>query len=179
MEADILLESRRIDELATDEHNFEIGTTHAVRSTLLLNPKPLRPTISSTAFASQSVLSAGAKNSGNSANDCSGPSNLRTVVITDQFCRLVDAHRNNCKHWLRKQWGGHRKKDSCTMVLLCSPVLNKLSITSSSASLSCSSILSASDMSRGYANALSATPSGNDIKHWISTVLTQQNMKTH
>ena len=84
MEADILLESRRIDELVTEECNFDSGTAHALRCLSSLNAKPLRLTTSSTAFIKHNVPSAGAKNSGKTANDCSGLSNLRCGEATRQ-----------------------------------------------------------------------------------------------
>ena len=78
VEADTLSESFRIDELVTEERNFDSRAAHALRSTSM-SPKPLRLSTSSTTFARHRVPSAGAKNSGDTANDCSGPSKLRTV----------------------------------------------------------------------------------------------------
>ena len=79
MEADILLESRRIDEVITEERNFDSGAAHVLRCPSSLNLKSLRLITSSTTFTNHSVPSAGAKNAGRTANDCSGPSNLRVV----------------------------------------------------------------------------------------------------
>ena len=73
MEADIHLESRRIDELVAEELNFASGAAQRLRLSLSSNLKPLLQSTSSTAFAKDSVPSAGAKNSGKSTNDCSGP----------------------------------------------------------------------------------------------------------
>ena len=75
MEADIHLESRRIDELVAEELNFASGAAQCLRCNCSssANLKPLLQSTSSTAFAKDSVPSAGAKNSGKSTNDCSGP----------------------------------------------------------------------------------------------------------
>ena len=74
VEVDIHLESRRIDELVAEERNFASGAAQCLRCSSLANLKPLLHSTSNTVFAKDSVPSAGAKNSGKSTNDCSGPS---------------------------------------------------------------------------------------------------------